>query len=105
MLNVVLNLVCHQNRGVDFSGSVTRGANFFGGNVHLWAYTLTSDLHQPEFGKRKYSMFGAIALHLVFHFLRDELLVIQISHIDEIYNHNSAHIAETQLASNFTNSL
>src|SRR5258706_11697344 len=104
MLNVALDLVCHQNRGVDFSCSITRGANFLGGDVHLRAYTLTSDLHQPKFGKWKDGVFGAITLHLVFHFLRDELLVIQISHINEIYNHNSAHIAETQLASNFTNS-
>src|SRR5258708_32234867 len=96
MLNVALDLVCHQNRGVDFSCSITRRANFLGGNVHLRAYTLTSDLHQPEFGKRKYSMLSAITLHLVFHFLRDELLVIRISHIYEIYNNNSAHTTNTQ---------
>src|ERR1051326_5967646 len=105
MLDVTFNLMSHQNRSVDLTGTIARRANFAGDDVHLRAYSLAGNLHQTEFRKWQYGVFGTIVLHLFLHLLRDELLVVEISHIDKIDNNYSAHITQPQLACDFAHSL
>ena len=62
------------------------------------AYSLTSNLHESELRQRQDVVACAVFLHVLAHALIEHLPVFGQVHVDEVYDDDAAHVAQSQLA-------
>ena len=95
--NLLLELVGKEDRRLDLTFATTCRAGLFHMHLHGRANALARDLHQTELTERKHIVFRAIALHEFAYVVIQLVLMLFGIHIDEIYDDDTAYIAQTEL--------
>ena len=78
---------------------MTGRAVLFNGNIHSRTYALASNLHQTELAEWKNVVAGSVLLHVFAHALIKKLAIYCEVHVNEVYDNNTSHIAQTKLTS------
>ena len=101
VVNLALKLICKEDARLDGALAETSGTGLFDAYVHSRAHTLARDLHQSELRQGKDVVAGAILLHVLAHALVEHLAVFGKVHVDEVYDDDTSHIPEPELACQF----
>ena len=97
-VEVPLDFVGEQDRGIHLSGTIAGGALLGGGDLDFGAHALTGDLHQAELAQRQDGVLGTVVLHGVAHGLGQLLAVLRVAHVDKVHHDDAADVPQPQLA-------
>src|SRR5579859_391411 len=99
--DLALDFDGHRQRALDHAFAFAVRAILVDGAGHDFAMTLAGHFHEAELRDIQDAGLGLVPTDAFPHFLRDALLVVALTHVDEIDDDQAADIAEAKLAADF----